>query len=173
MKEMFSVYDTDARRRLYERLSALIRRSSAPPVIMCIGSDRVTGDCLGPLTGHLLVHKYNIGAFVYGTLETPLTALNLEECYEFIKSAHPKGKIVAVDAALGQSGDVGAIRVKTGGIYPGAAVNKRLPLVGDIAITAVVGCSDFPVKDQLVATRLSFVMRIAEIIAAAATDCIN
>ena len=25
-----------------------------PPVVLCIGSDRVTGDCIGPLVGHLL-----------------------------------------------------------------------------------------------------------------------
>jgi len=163
--DTFSIYDGNARRALSGRLSALLRGSKKPPVFVCIGSDRVTGDCLGPLTGHLMVNKYDIEAFVYGTLEFPVTALNLEESRDFIMGAHPGQKIIAVDAALGFTEQVGAIRVRRGGIKPGAAVAKELPVIGDIGITAVVGSADFPAREQLVATRLGLVMKIAEIIA--------
>ena len=48
-------------------------------VFLCIGSDRVTGDCLGPYIGHLL-HPHETGhIFVYGTLSCPVHALNLEK----------------------------------------------------------------------------------------------
>ena len=40
-------------------------------IILCIGSDRSTGDSLGPLVGHEL-NKYHLNNItVYGTLEDP------------------------------------------------------------------------------------------------------
>ena len=43
-------------------------------VFLCIGSDRVTGDCLGPYIGHQLLEHLNTdthGVYVYGTLKSP------------------------------------------------------------------------------------------------------
>ena len=55
-------------------------------VFLCIGSDRVTGDCLGPYIGHLL-HPHETGhIFVYGTLSCPVHALNLEKTSSLITS---------------------------------------------------------------------------------------
>ena len=48
-------------------------------VFLCIGSDRVTGDCLGPYIGHLLTPHETGHIFVYGTLSSPVHALNLEK----------------------------------------------------------------------------------------------
>ncbi|MDR1093076.1 MAG: spore protease YyaC [Clostridiales bacterium] len=171
--DTFSIYDENARLGLRCRLTALLGGARKAPVLVCIGSDRVTGDCLGPLTGHLLTDKYNIGAYVYGTLEFPVTALNLAESRDFILSAHPGRKIVAVDAALGSIGDVGAIRIRRGGIKPGAAVDKDLPEIGDVGITAVVGGTEFPAREQLVAARLNFIWKLAETIAAATADAVG
>ena len=45
-------------------------------VFLCIGSDRVTGDCLGPYIGHQLLEHLNTdthGVYVYGTLKKPRT----------------------------------------------------------------------------------------------------
>ena len=52
-------------------------------VFLCIGSDRVTGDCLGPYIGHQLLEHLNTdthGVYVYGTLKSPVHAVNLSEC---------------------------------------------------------------------------------------------
>ena len=35
------------------------------PVIVCVGTDGVVGDCLGPLVGTMLKEK-NLPAFIYG-----------------------------------------------------------------------------------------------------------
>ena len=43
------------------------------PVILCIGTDKVPGDSLGPVVGDLLIMKYNIDAFVYGHAQSPST----------------------------------------------------------------------------------------------------
>ena len=49
-------------------------------VFLCIGSDRVTGDCLGPYIGHQLLDRLDLqDIYVYGTLKDPVHALNLEK----------------------------------------------------------------------------------------------
>jgi len=109
-----------------------------PPVILCIGSDRVIGDALGPLVGHMLTATYNIGAYVYGSLTSPVTALNLADTIDFIKRRHPDNLIVAVDSSIGNEEEIGIIKVNKGGIYPGSAVGKKLPYVGNVSVTAIV-----------------------------------
>lgn len=41
-------------------------------VFLCIGTDRVTGDCLGPYVGHRLSSFCFPGIYVYGTLVQPV-----------------------------------------------------------------------------------------------------
>lgn len=135
------------------------------PVVLCIGSDRVTGDCLGPIVGQMLVER-GVSAFVYGTLERPVTALNLKDAVKYIYATHPGKKILAVDSSVGKEGDVGKIRVAFGAIAPGSADGKKLPKVGDVSVTATV--TD-PHKTPLAAVRLgtvySLAVKIAERIA--------
>lgn len=107
------------------------------PIILCIGSDRVTGDCLGPLVGHMLI-RAGVNAYVYGSLAHPVTALNLTSIIAAIKLRHGSRKILAVDSSVGVKSDVGKINVFIGALKPGSADGKRLPHVGDVSITATV-----------------------------------
>ena len=132
------------------------------PVVLCIGSDRLTGDCLGPLVGNFLIKEYNVPTFVYGTLARTVTALNLRDTVTFIQKAHPSKKLLVVDASLGSSKEVGQIRLTRGGICPGAASGKELGRCGDLAITAVV--NTLPDK-SLATTKLGFVHDLAGVIA--------
>ncbi|MDE7464532.1 MAG: spore protease YyaC [Clostridiales bacterium] len=127
------------------------------PVILCIGSDRVTGDALGPIVGQMLVER-NVDAFVYGTLDRPVTALNLRENVRHIRSAHTDKKVLAIDSSVGKLCDVGKIRVAFGAIAPGSADGKKLPKVGDVSITATV--TDLS-KTPLSAVRLGTVYPLA------------
>ncbi|MBD5131058.1 MAG: spore protease YyaC [Clostridiales bacterium] len=131
------------------------------PVVLCIGSDRVTGDCLGPLVGQILVER-GANAFVYGTLRRPVTALNLKDAVEHIHRAHGERKVLAVDSSVGKASDVGKIRIAFGAIAPGSADGKVLPKVGDVSITATV--TD-PNKTPLAAVRLGIVYELANDIA--------
>ena len=132
------------------------------PIVLCIGSDRVTGDCLGPMVGQMLVERH-IDAFVYGTLDHPITALNLKDAITHIKNTHSDKKVLAIDSSVGRLADVGKIRVAFGSIAPGSADGKKLPKVGDVSITATV--TD-PRKTPLSAVRLGTVYALAGTIAA-------
>ncbi len=153
-----------------KKLKTLAGNPSCAPVILCIGSDRVTGDCLGPLVGHILTEKLNAPAFVYGSLFSPVTALNLVETERFIREKHPNSLLIAVDSSLGNECDIGSVRVIGDGIYPGAAVGKSLPKVGDVSVTATVADTG---KSRLYGVKLGFVYALAELIARAITQSLS
>ncbi|WP_112182587.1 MULTISPECIES: spore protease YyaC [Paraliobacillus] len=134
-------------------------------IIICIGTDRSTGDSLGPLTGTLL-NKWKHSHFtVYGTLEDPVHAVNLKEQLHKIKSKHKNPYIIAIDACLGRKDSVGMITTGIGSIRPGAALQKDLPPVGNIYLTGIVNINGYMDYMVLQSTRLHLVMNMAETIA--------
>ena len=96
-----------------------------PLVIVAIGTDRSTGDSLGPLVGTKL-QQMNMETNVFGTLEQPVHAVNLEETLESICSQYSNPLVIAVDACLGRTESVGYITLARGTLQPGAGVNKKL-----------------------------------------------
>ncbi|PLR78300.1 spore protease YyaC [Bacillus sp. V3-13] len=152
--------------KLANELAALMSAvKSRPIVLVCIGTDRSTGDSLGPLVGTLLEEK-NIAPFhVYGTLEDPIHAVNLEEKLREIEKKHFHPFIIGIDACLGRLKSVGVIQVGEGPVKPGAGVNKELPPVGDIHITGIVNVSGFMEFFVLQNTRLNLVLKMAKTIA--------
>jgi len=144
-----------------------------PIVVMCIGTDRSTGDSLGPLVGDMLSKWKLPGVQVLGTLDEPVHAKNLEEV--LIKTAHqfPRAYIVAIDASLGILKHVGSISVGRGPIRPGAGLKKELPPVGDMHITGIVNTGGFMDFLVLQSTRLSLVMRMADVIARGVHMAVN
>ncbi|MDN5325342.1 MAG: hypothetical protein PWP41_37 [Moorella sp. (in: firmicutes)] len=152
---------------LAEHLQWLNPDGSRPLVVVGIGTDRSTGDCLGPLVGSNLLHRPNLPFAVYGTLEEPVHASNLAEKMTQIQTLYRDPLIIAVDACLGQPENVGAITLAPGALKPGAGVNKNLPAVGDIHFTGIVNVGGYMEYFVLQNTRLSIVMGMARQIAAA------
>jgi len=138
-------------------------------MVVCIGSDRSTGDSLGPLVGErlntLIPSLGSEGAdILWGTLKDPVHAVNLYDKINRIKNFTQKPLIIAVDASLGKLKDVGNIEVGIGPIKPGKAVNKDLPSIGDIYIRGVVNVGGFMEQAVLQSTRLYLVMSMAHVI---------
>ena len=136
---------------------------SSDVVIVCIGSDRATGDCLGPLVGDKLT-KGSCPFYVYGTLAQPVHAMNLPETINTIRKSHNNPLIIAIDASLGTSKHVGYVTLGKGSLQPGIGVDKDLPQVGDIFITGIVNASGMINHMLLQTTRLHVVMHLADFI---------
>ncbi len=137
------------------------------PVILCIGSDRLTGDCLGPITGSKLSSQLkNIS--VYGTLEKPVHALNLRDIAKEISEKYPNPYIIAVDACLGTH--IGSVTLSEGSIVPGAGVNRKLNAIGNLSITGIVGSCHGNTLNTLSTVRLFSVMTLADIISSAIAE---
>ncbi|OGX61721.1 MAG: spore protease YyaC [Paenibacillus sp. RIFOXYA1_FULL_44_5] len=135
-------------------------------VLVCIGTDRSTGDSLGPLVGRNLRHISSFpNVMLFGTLDHPVHAMNLEQTFNEIKQKFFDPFIIAIDACLGQVSSVGYIQVGSGPLKPGAGVKKDLPAIGDIHITGIVNVGGFMEYFVLQNTRLNLVMRMSEVIA--------
>lgn len=145
-------------------------------VFVCIGSDRATGDCLGPITGHKLDRfrgeRHKKSFHIYGTLENPIHAKNLETTLQSIQLYHPEALVIAVDASLGIVEHVGYITLGEGSLCPGVGVDKNLPAVGDIFITGIVNLSGFGSQMLLQTTHLNLVMQLADFISLGISRCL-
>lgn len=137
----------------------------ADPVVLCVGTDRSTGDALGPLVGQRLV---SLGLCrVIGTIDEPVGASALPKALDRIEHQFPGCPVVAVDAGLGKAENVGTIVAGCGSITPGAGVGKYLPAVGDLFVLGIVGAEGIGDSLLLLQTApLSLVLRMADVIAA-------
>lgn len=136
-----------------------------PPVIVCIGSDLAIGDSLGPITGSMLKFKtQGLPVFLYGTLAAPITAKEIKYMRTFLKETHKGSQIIAVDAAVGQEGDIGLIKISNNPLQPGAGANKQLGSIGDLSIMGVVAEKSIANYGLLNTTRLNLVYTMSEII---------
>ncbi|MGE7765323.1 spore protease YyaC [Peribacillus sp. NPDC096540] len=161
--------DTDASKQISQELINLLPTGKLQPiVIVCIGTDRSTGDSLGPLVGTLLNEKTEDGTssfHIYGTLDNPIHAMNLQEKLNEISKIHTNPFIVGIDACLGKLKSVGIVQIGQGPVKPGAGVNKDLPSVGNAHITGIVNVSGFMEFMVLQNTRLNLVLKMAKTIA--------
>lgn len=131
-------------------------------LFLCIGTDRSTGDSLGPLVGTMLEEAGY--PHIVGTLQYPLDASNMTERLAEI----PQGlKVMAIDACLGQPASVSCFQVSNQPMEPGKSMGKQLPAVGDYSIAGIVNVDGGQKYSTLQSTSLYRVMTMAKQIAAA------
>ena len=82
----------------------------------------------------------------------------------FLKETHPNAPVIAVDAAVGDKGDIGVIRVNPTPLLPGAGANKNLGEVGDLSVMGIVAEKSMANYALLNRTRLNLVYKMSEII---------
>lgn len=152
---------------LQQELTNLLQNAlpQQPIVVVCIGTDRSTGDSLGPLVGSSLAKYRSSFMHVYGTIAEPVHALNLSDTLQEVEQQFTNPFIIGIDACLGQATSVGCIQAGHGPVRPGAGVNKELPPVGDMHITGIVNVGGFMEYFVLQNTRLHLVISMSEIIA--------
>lgn len=135
-----------------------------PLRVVCVGTDRSTGDSLGPLVGSMLADAGFPGE-VIGNLDEPVHAENLGRVVTSLGET-TDSMVLGVDACLGTKAEVGAVMVRSGPLRPGLGVKKKLPPVGDLHLAGVVNVGGFMEYMVLQNTRLSLVMRMARAISA-------
>ena len=167
-QQYVNVNSTSAFRSLTEALHELvdkgIKNGCKSVVFVCIGTDRSTGDSLGPLIGYKIGSMRYKNVFIHGNLENPVHAKNIDEVMKQINEQYNKPFIIAIDACLGRMDHVGYITVGEGSIKPGSGVNKDLIPVGDMYITGIVNFGGFMDFLVLQNTRLNIVMKMADMI---------
>lgn len=119
------------------------RKKYFETVFLCIGTDRVIGDSLGPLVGTMLqekLEKYNFfNITIYGTLQENICYTNIQNTLKIINQKHKNACIVVIDAALSHEDNIGKIFITREKMVLGKGLCKDKVEVGDISIKAVVG----------------------------------
>lgn len=161
MKKIKTYYDNYL--AYYEISNFLKDHIDEKTIIVCIGTDKCIGDCLGPLVGTLLKEKF-FPLNVFGTLDSPIHALNLDKKITEILKNYPNHKIIAIDACLGDSKSIGEIHTRNEPIHPGKGVGKTLRSVGDVSIIAIVDSSENIDLFTSRPIRLSFILDMSKVI---------
>ena len=132
-------------------------------VIICIGTDRCIGDCLGPLVGTYL-NELRFPLPVFGTIEDPIHALNIDKKLEQVKELYPNAPIIGIDACLGENDAVGEIQIRDMPIHPGKGVGKLLQSVGETSIIGIIDSNEYEEIFTNRSIRLKLVMEMASVI---------
>lgn len=159
----FHYSDLEGQQTLLKNLTSLVMGHNEI-VILCVGTDRVSGDSLGPLVGTFLLEECRY-ANVYGTLGSPVHAQNLKEIAALIESRHHGAFVIAVDACLGRVPNVEKIMLVKKPLKPGTGVNKDLPEVGHVNIQGIVNIGGFMPHLVIQNTRMNTIYNMARVIA--------
>jgi putative sporulation protein YyaC len=135
-------------------------------VIVCIGTNRYSGDSLGPLVGSRLIERFEGHRLVhiYGTLDKPIHALNIHKTIDHIATKHRMPYVIAVDACLGQLYKIGTLQLVEQPLEPGISLNKQLPPIGEIHLKGIIN-NHGPLNHKVLEhTSLTFIYEMATVI---------
>ena len=101
-------------------------------VFFCVGSNRVTSDMFGSIVGSKL-KKAGVRAFVYGSMDSPVNAINMDDYIVLIKSKHKNDIIFVIDTMITANNLKKTFSFNKGSIVVAGMSLKRE--VGDYHIT--------------------------------------
>lgn len=109
-------------------------------VFVCIGSNKIIYDSLGPRVGEKLEQNFNKhnNIQVFGTMKNPIHFKNALLFLEN-KQLYKDKTIILVDSCLGQKENIGSIYVSCGGIEIGKAFGRSIYFPAHINIKTIVG----------------------------------
>jgi len=163
MELCFHYSDLEGQQKLLKALISMVMHHHEI-VVVCVGTDRVSGDSLGPLVGTMLLEECRY-AKVYGTLADPVHAQNLEEAVRKVEQEHPDSFVIAVDACLGRAANVEKIMLMKKPLKPGTGVFKELPEVGHVNIQGIVNIGGFMPHIVIQNTRMNTIYNMSRVIA--------
>ena len=110
-------------------------------IFLCIGTNKVVGDSIGPIVGNSLKCMENDFVQIYGTIENTLNFRNAKEIIERLQVDSMNPFFVTIDAALSESNNKGDIVLSEGYIKIGKALQKSICFYSNVNIKCVVGKS--------------------------------
>lgn len=121
-------------------LKSKIDNKNKKIIFLCIGTNKIIGDSFGPLVGTNLEHflKYNNKVAIFGNINNPVNALNIEEKLIYINKVYTDKYIIAIDSAVSDKNFVGDIFVTKNKMVLGKGLNKEIFSLGDISIKCSV-----------------------------------
>lgn len=126
----------------YKLLSKIIEEKNATEiVIVCIGTDRVVYDAIGPFTGYFLENQIKdfLNVHLYGTILDVVNSVNVEQTRKDIYEKYENPIIIAIDSCLSDNYEKYNLCLQDTPVHPGAGVDKKLTPIGDMSILGIIG----------------------------------
>ncbi|KEO83247.1 spore protease YyaC [Tumebacillus flagellatus] len=129
-------------------------------LFLCIGTDKATGDCLGPLLGTYLQEAGYDN--VIGTLDAPCHGVNL---HTIVNSLPVNKQVIAIDACLGPEANIGTFELRNGPLRAGEGTGNDQRPIGDYSILGFVNVHTHNMKinrENLQSTSFGFVRKMTQ-----------
>ncbi len=124
----------------YRNFEKLYRISQEREVVfLCLGNPKIWYDCFGPMFGNLLRYL-NLDKFIYGNVDAPITAKNIEHYVELIYKFHINPYIVVVDATLSKNAEM-FVKIAEGSLQCAVLSDKSVN-VGDMYISFCINIKE-------------------------------
>jgi len=119
-------------------------------VILCIGTNKIIGDSIGPVVGQKLKEqKMKETVCIYGDMIKTINFKNAKEVIENIFKTYQKPFIITVDSALGIKTMVSKIVVNKGIVRLGKSLGRSICYASHITIKGVVGENKNTYEDNI------------------------
>lgn len=122
-----------------KKISVYVENNYSNLVFLCIGTDKIVGDSVGPLVGNHLKNLQNEYLQIYGTLDSTINFINAKDIIEGIYQNLENPYLITIDAALSDVNNKGDIVLSDGYIKIGKALHKSICFYSNINIKCVVG----------------------------------
>lgn len=108
-------------------------------VILCIGTNKLIGDCVGPMVGEKLKERiYCKEVVIYGDMKETVNFKNAKQVIESILKRYEKPFIITIDSALGKENMIRKIAVSAGWIQIGNATGRCVCYYSHMNIKGIV-----------------------------------
>ena len=152
-----------------QRISELyVENDYSNLVFLCIGTNKIIGDSVGPIVGNYLKKLQNEYLQIYGTLDDTINFFNAKDVIEGIYQNLENPYLITIDAALSNSNNKGDIVLSEGYIKIGKALQKSICFYSDINIKCIVGKSYLEKEKnikELEKVSLAEILGMAELVA--------
>lgn len=112
-------------------------------VFLCVGTNKITGDMIGPIVGQKL--KDNLkqeNVKIYGDMINTLNLKNASKIIKKVKAKYLNPFYITIDTALGKENMINKIIIGKGKIEIGKAIRDGIEFFSHINIKVVVGKYD-------------------------------
>ncbi len=108
-------------------------------IFLCIGTEKIIGDSVGPIIGSNIKNLENEYIKVYGICGKNLDFSNAKNIIEKVYKKYSNPFIITIDAALSKEKRTGEIYIGEGFMKIGTALEKSITFYSNINIKCVVG----------------------------------
>ncbi len=125
-------------------------------VFLCIGTNKVIGDMIGPMVGERLeretkqMQKYlQKEIAIYGNMEHTLNLKNANQVLSFLPYRYEKPFLITIDTALGKKEYIEKVFINSGEIEIGNALSNGIKYQSHINIKGVVGTYHHQIEENI------------------------